>query len=379
MRPRSDRRPDERGWALALQLMPAVVLVGSILAAAALPDDPRPILSPEQSAERTTGSSGHLSTGGTSGGGWDAPSAPSSATTPGGPSRTASDGSELAVPAEPPRAPDVRPWFSGRVFDVVIPEGGVRLPSFDLSLPTGEVLVGWDRDPSRASALTPAVVSEHGPGPVPVVLLLVGLACLAFATGRRIDAMRRRAGPTAPGAGPEADDEPRPAETEVDGSSPAETELDGSSPAETEVGGSSPADTEVDGVPPSAETEAVEVPARLDAAQQPTSRHAWDQPRSPAADLGPDLGEGSPAPSSDQSGRRSTAGSAEDMWPATAAPPGETEPLDTLTERPAGTVIGSRSAPDDPRESPPLGPVTGPTPLVEVTIIRAPKRARIRW
>lgn len=225
----------------------------------------------------------------------------------------------------------------------------MRLPWFDVSLPRGEALVGWDSGPSRASALTPAAVTERvpGPGSAPVVLFLVSLSCLAVAAGRRIHALRRRAGNPAPGEGAEADHGPSPAATEVDDPSLAETEVE-------------------------------EVPSRLDASPQLTMPHPWDQPPSPVAEQELDEARRSPDPWFDQSGPPWAAGSEADGGLATAASSQEPEPPDTtLTVRPASTVIHTRSAPDDFGERPHHEPGTGPT-LGEVTIIRAPKHGRLR-
>lgn len=351
MRPRSSRRAVERGWAFALQLMPVAVLVGGLLAAAAVHDGPAPIACSNQGAEQMSGSSGHPSRRAAPGGGAETSGAPTSATTREEPSGDASDGGELATPTEPARAPGAGAWLSVPPSDVPIPQAGVRHPRLGVSLPRGAALVGSDGSPNHPSppATPSATGGPSGPGPAPVALLLASLVCLAVATSRRIRAKRRLAGRVSKETGAETVHLPAPAEHEADSVSP-----------------------------PAPAAEAVEVPGRRAAPPRPATPHPWDQPPRPPADADLDADERSPAPLSDQGARASAAGAEAGDPPSTTAPHQEREPLDTLTVRPAGTVIYSRSAPDDPGEDSRHDPVTGPILPGEGTIIRAPKPGRIR-
>lgn len=374
VRSRPGRSATERASALALQLMPVAVLVGWLVAAAADVDDATgPIELSTQTVNRTDVPSGEQSSGSVPDGGDDASGAPTPAAPAGAPRRPESGGGDVAFPTEAPRAADVRPWFSEPFFDVVIPEPGVRLPRFDVSLPTVELLVGGaGDDPRRASAPVPAATGgSPGPGPAPTVLLLASLGCLAVATGRRLRAMRRRAGRAPPEAAAETDQLSQPSERGADLAS-------------------SPPEPVADLVPAPEELEVVDVPARParparpaapphPSRPQPTSPHPWDRPPRPIADADPDVGECSPGPWVDRLGSARPTVSEADGRQVTAAADRAPEPCDTLTVRPpTGAVVHTASTPDDPVQASGQGPVTGPAPLVVGPIIRPPKHGRIR-
>jgi hypothetical protein len=330
---------DERGWMFALQVMPFIVVLGWLLGAAAVHDEKAAFAPSNQRAEHIAGSSGHPSTWSAAGGEANSSGEPTSATFPEEPSRRASEEAEPAVPGEPPRAPGILSWFSQSRFDVVIPEGGVRLPRFDVSLPRVGVVLPWDSDPQHAAALVSGVETRGmtGSGPAPVALFLASLGCLAVAEARRNHALRRRAG--------------RAAEAAAEAEHPS----------------------------PPPETEALEVTtSTAAAAPRPTTPQGGDQAPSPVADIDHGVAERSPA-AADPVGLTPASSSEADGSPAFAAPDHQREPLEALAARPpTGTVRSSPGAPDDSGQGVRPHSTTDSTPELEGTIIRTRKRGRIR-
>lgn len=316
VRPRSGRSRAERAWVLALQAMPVAVLAGWLMAAAAGHDDRGALALSTRSTEHETGSNTRQSTSSGVGGGPASSGAPVSATVSDGQSRRASEQADPAVPAESAEAAGAQSGVSQSLLDVVIPEHGVQIPWFDVSLPRIGVELAWDSDPERAAVAAPApapapAAGTHGTaasGPVPVVLLLASLGCLAAATFRRIRVLRRRAGRLASRTAAEADHASPPAET----NEPDLTARPAASPP------------------------------------QPTAPEREHEP----------LAE-----------------------PETEQEPLEPErgPRDALTARTqTGVVSSAHPAPDESGPGVRAAPVTGVTPPVEATIIRARKQGRIR-
>lgn len=294
----------ERGCATALLLLP-LALVGCVLVGEIADDDHGDVDRRQRRTESVAGPSGHAH--------WSA--------------ATDAPGGGVRGDGGPRGAAGVTPPAFGDRDEVVVPDPGVRLPRFEVSLPVIELLLAPGGPPGHPAVSAPGAASpataEIGS---PATVLLAGLGGLAVATVRRARATERR----------------------VDRAASA-----GAAEAGSAVGHADPGAGRA----------------------SPCAGAEVEQPSERPEPADPDLGGGtsSPAPG-------------DDRCPSAAAPPTTRaedpgrERLDALAARPrTGGTASPWPAPDDPGPGSGPGPASTPAaPPSAGAIIRAPRHGRVR-